>query len=277
MQSTKSGIKFKNRQLDDGAHREAEDLWVMSQMQMHPGASLKDSIANYVSLGQTKNVESLPYNTFKSGVVRHDFQTMSIDQNAEPDTFSREPSPLEFAALKSVPWLVPAKYEFKPSTYTEGVDDLMRAQKRHRYKTSYTKKSGRAVPYQRTDRTSTTLNTSNAAQSARAENVGLTSGGNADLGTSSATGLVTPQNIERLKRLGLKLVQQYAGGAKVAANDPDLIGLVQAGFTSENFTSLIKQIPGASSIPGINYVGSVLSVAAAGALHFAAESAKNKP
>ncbi len=271
MQSTKSGISYKSRNLDDGAHREAEDLWAMSQARMHPGSTLKDSIAQYVSLGQTKNLESLPYNTFKNGVIRHEIQTMSIDQNAEPDTFSREPSPLEFAALQNVAWLLPqdSKYVQKPNTYAEGMDDLMRARKSYRYKTSHAKKSDRSVPYQRTDRSSTTLNTSKSAQGSRAENAGLTTGyvgGPAGLGTLLKQ--ISPENIERLKRLGLKLLRQVTGGPKVSITDPDLVALTRAGFSSQNFSTLLRQIPGAASIPGIDYIGPLLSMTTAGAAAF---------
>lgn len=276
MQSSKYRSSTRTqRRLDDGAHKEAEDLWVMSQMKMHPSSSLSDSIANFVSLGSTKNKESLPYNTFKDGKVRHTYEYLSIDQNAEPDTFTREPSPMEWGALSNVPWLLPpdAKYDRAKTTYSDGLDDLARAKKPYRYKTAYAKKNGRSVPYQRTDRTGTTLTTSTSAQASRTDNAGLSSGGAAD-GQVASKVFWTPKNISHLKKIGIKAVKWYAGGKPLTMSDPDVAALMSAGLTSANFTEMLKLIPGSENIPGLSMIGTVLSGLFKGGAAFRDQAAK---
>jgi hypothetical protein len=254
-----------SRKLEDGAHAEAEDMWKFSAGQAHPASSAKDSIANYISLGQKKNMESIPYNTFKGGTIPHTYQTMSIDQFAEPDSQSLTPllSPLEFASLMHVRHLMPPDYlhDKQANTFSSGRDDILRAGKTRRFKTSYAKKQGRRVPYQRADRTSSVLGTGGAASKAMADNVAIiTDDAPAPLVGTGKNSLVTPATVQAIKRLIIRFFQ----GKKTSLTDPDILHVMQAGLTVNNLSTVIKQYPVLGSIPGLSTFAGMLSTSYAG-------------
>ena len=257
------------RKLEDGAHQEAEDLWKHSAAADHPAASVKDTIANYVTLGQRKNMESIPYNTFKGKVIPRTYMTMSIDQFAEPDSQPLTPmlSPLEFASLGTVSHLLPPDYlhDKQGSTYSSGRDDIMRAGKTRRYKTSYAKKSGQKTPYQRTDRTSTVLGTGGAAAKALASNKSTVMEASPlddinGLVGQSKNALITPATIAALGRL----VFRYFSGGKIKLTDPDLQAIIRSGLTAGNLSATIDRIPALANIPGLSQLANLLSSSFAG-------------
>lgn len=258
------------RKLEDGAHQESEDMWKFSAARDHPAGSVKDTIANYVTLGQRKNMESIPYNTFKGKVMPRTYMTMSIDQFAEPDSQPLTPmlSPLEFAALGKVTHLLPPDYlhDKQSSTYTSGRDDIMRGSKKRRFKTSYAKTSGVKVPFQRQDRTSTVMGTGGAAAKALASNKSTVmeasplddlAGG---IVGKSKHALMTPATLASMARL----LWRRASGGKIPLNDPDLMAIIRSGLTAGNLSATIERIPALGSIPGINQLANLLSSTFAG-------------
>ena len=252
--------------LQGGTHKEAPDLWAFSASQMHPASGVKDTIANYVSLGQRKNMESLPYGGFKSGVIPHPFMTASIDPHAEPTTqpLAGRLIPLELAGLQNVGHLLPPDYmhDAGNKNYSSGRDDILRAGKTRRYKTSYASQSGRSVPYRRSDRSSTTLTTSSSAQGSMSNNSGLnTAGGGGppvtdksldQLVGDSPNALITKSNLEAVKRLSVKFAKFAAGkGPAVSPFDADVITLTTAGLSPAALKGLIDKVPALKAIPGI--------------------------
>jgi len=239
--------RYNDRKLLDGAHGEAEDLWEFSQSRIHLATGDKKSLAHYVSLGQTKGMESLPYNTFRNGSVPHTYQTLSLDQNAEETSapINQTLSPLEFAALGQVTHLLPTDYlhDRQNRTFSTGRDDMMRYGKAHKYKTSYSKASSTKVPYRRTDRTSTTLTTTTKAQASKVAN-GTVAGNVPDPSSSTHIKQASARAMAALKKHAISLLQKaakaYAGGQKMSPKDPDVVGLINAGVTAALLTDYFQ-------------------------------------
>ena len=256
MMATRS--KYGNsRKLLDGAHSEAEDLWSYSQSRMHPGANDKASIANFVTLGMRKNMESLPYNTFRSGRIPYTFSTMSIGDNSEPTSAPSNQllTPLEFAALGRMAHMLPSDFvrDTQNKTFSSGRDDIARYGKARKYKTSYAKPI-KSVPYQRSDIASSSLNTSAAAQATQVENKAL-----AGTETAGTDALASAQ--PHIIRLAAKLIAQFSGlGPKVLWNDPDILALVKIGITS---TALVNALSALPMIKGSAFMKPILQMAAA--------------
>jgi hypothetical protein len=245
------GIHSNKRSLADGAHKEAMDLWQFSQKQMHPSSTIKDTIAHQVSLGQRKNIESIPYGSFKNGVMPGSYMTMSIDPNAEPTTqpIAGRMIPLELAGLQHSKHLMPSDFvhDTTPRTYSSGRDDIMRAGKALRYKTSYARPTGSSVPFQRNGRSSSTLQTIVAAQSSYAMNSGLnTSAGGAaytGLAGDGSNSIVSQTNLESIMRLVVKISNYIKGsGVAVTTDDPDIIPLIQAGVDTSVMRKVLESL-----------------------------------
>ena len=249
--------RYNDRKLVDGAHGEAEDLWEFSQSRMHSATGDKKSLAHYVTLGQTKGMESLPYNTFRNGSVPHTYQTLSLDQNAEETSapINQTLSPLEFAALAQVMHLLPTDYlhDRQNRTFSTGRDDLMRYGKAHKYKTSYSKASSTKVPYRRTDRTSTTLTTTTKAQASKVAN-GTAASNVPDPSTSAHLKQASATAMAALAKHAANLVQKAIkhalGGMTLTLKDPDVIGLITAGVTVAMLTDYIQTSRIIQAIPG---------------------------
>jgi hypothetical protein len=266
MASKHSGKRFStSRKLTDGAHAEAEDLWQFSGGRLHPAGNAKDSIAHYVNLGQTKNMESLPYNTFKGGAIPHTYQTMSIDQFAEPDSQPLTPhiSSLEFVGLMHAKHLLPPDYRHdkEGSTYSSGRDDILRAGKSKRYKTSYAKSRGQKTPYQRSKHTTSVLGTGGSALQAIAVNRAITTADDSILGqaigtVSGPTAIITPATLVAMG----KLLVKWSVGVKIPLNDPDLVHVLQAGLTAGNLQATIKKFPSLSKVPYLSQFADALAV-----------------
>jgi len=257
LRSGKNGFTSRHRQLMDGAHQESVELWQHSSTVIHPNSNIKDSIAQLVTLGQKQNLESLPYNTFRDKRIPFKYQTMSIDQYAEPDSQPLVPnfSPLEFASLMNVSHLLPPDYlhDKQASTFSTGSDDIMRAGKDRKWKTSYSKKSGRSVPYQRTDRTSTTLGAFTAAQASKMENSNITTSSANSLTSTTNTpkSFVNPATMGAISRLALKALRMTGGGTPIDKSDPDLLILWQQGINSKELKTMIQLVPGLENFAGV--------------------------
>lgn len=272
LRSSKPGMmgaknKYNQRGLLDGAHEESEELWEYSGSRLHPSNGKKESIAHYVTLGQTKGMESLPYGTFKDGRIPHTYKTLSIDFNAEPTSapINQMLSPMEFAALANVSHLLPPDYlhDKQNSTVTSGRDDVMRYGKARKWRTSYSKAKSTSIPYMRTDRTSSTLSTFAKSASSR----GITEPGvidtkSADAAKTKAWNAMT----NHLKNLAVKIIAAKAGGKEVDPDDPDLLALLNAGVNSNYVREFIATTPYIQNIPGIQYAQTIISTLIIGAL-----------
>jgi hypothetical protein len=269
------GRHSNSRSLSDGAHKEALDLWEFSTGRLHSAGGVKGTIANYVNLGQRKNMESIPFATFKNDMYPHSYMTASIDPNAEPTSqpIAGRLTDIERWGLKKSTHLLPPDYlhDNAANTYASGRDDIMRAGKTRRYKTSYAKATARKTPYQRTDRTSSTLATSNSAQAGKSANSSIATAGvpeqtgavvdaNGKLVGSGSSDLLTPDSVQAIKRLAVKLARYATGsGPGIKGSDPDLLQLTQSGLDPATLRNLIQKHPSLSSLPGIGTLIRVLT------------------
>jgi hypothetical protein len=281
--------RYTSRKLLDGAHGEAEELWDYSGWKSLGMSSEKNSILNYVTLGQKQSVESLPYSTFKGGKIPHAYNVMSICENPEPTSAPINPnlSPLEFASLQNMSHVLPKDYlhDKENATVTTGRDDLMRYGKARKWKTSYAKKSSAKVPYARTDITTANVATTAQAQMSAAGNKALAGADPDDpskTGQQSSRDATTTKAWNALSRHLLRLLRKMTAGylkgmskPYVQLNDPDLIGLINSGANYPAVQSYIASNPTLQQIPGINYVLPVLAQIISGGLEFA-QWKKNK-
>lgn len=276
--------RYTSRKLLDGAHGEAEELWDYSGWKSLGMSSDKNSILNYVTLGQKQSVESLPYSTFKGGTIPHTYNVMSICENPEPTSAPINPtlSPLEFASLQNVKHMFPEDYlhDKENATVTTGRDDLMRYNKVRKWKTSYAKKSSARVPYARPDITTANVATTAQAQMSAAGNKALAG---ADPDDPSQTGqkgsrdVTTTRAWNALKRHLFNLIRKMTAGylkgkpkPYVELNDRDLLGIINSGANYPAVQSFIASNPTLQQIPGINYALPVLAQIISGGLEFTA-------
>jgi hypothetical protein len=266
------------RKLQSGSHQEAEELWDYSGSRYDAGHTSKDSIANHITLGHRKNMESLPFGTFKNAVVPHSYTVSSVDTAAQPTgqpVFSLV-SKLEYAALENVPHLLPPGYLRGGTviTATEGRDDLMRGARTRRYKTSYTSKHGKGVAISGPKRSHVNLRAKNAAAANRTANVNMISGAsdaetaaekkaqeereagiNSDLTGSKKLNQKDAQDvIGHITKIGASILVSMRSGNPLAFAQaiPHMSALLSKALSADNLSQVLAMMPmSVRQIPGV--------------------------
>lgn len=251
--------------LHDGGNQAAEELWRFSTTKVDPGSMGVDaptSLAGLVAIGQNKNLESVPHNTFKNGIAP---RTTHVASEAQSDYQEADTQPIsaiygseELLALSNMAYMLPGAFskhvEHHHGEVVGGLE-MMRGARVRRYKTSYEKKKGRSVKMQSTSRTrrammgkaNTSLEgnmTQTAMGTAQAPKAPLTMMG----GARQVVGQLTNAQMASLARVvhqtkvwissGFKFAQlPYPAGA-------DMVSIVTASvFNGANIEYLIKAFP----------------------------------